>query len=376
MAKRRRLSPARTEGPGAPGADDAVEVLDRPRAPRPTALPVRPATRAPIAGVAGEAAASAALDELASEMRAARAEGRFVETLPLGAVEAEHLMRDRVAADEAEMAALMASLRAHGQRTPIEVTPTGPSAEDGREAASGDDPRYGLISGWRRLAALKRLHAETGEARFATVRALVRRPRDAVDAYVSMVEENEVRAQLSHYERARLVARASDAGVFADEDAAVQVLFAAASPARRSKIKAFVPLHRAFGEHLRHPAAIPERLGLALAKTLKADPGLADRLATRLATRAGEGAEAELAILREAAEERPAGFAAKSGGRAGAPRKARRPRTRAAEAEVEIRPGLRLSQRRSEGGCAIVLSGPGVDGALRERLADWLREGA
>ncbi len=383
MAKRRRLSPARTEAPGV--MPDMVDVLDRPEAPPPSPLPApRPIARAPIAGVVGEAAASAALDELASEMRAARAEGRFVEALPLAAVDAEHLMRDRLAADETEMAALMASLRVHGQRTPIEVTPIGPSAGGGRDADGGpglgDGPRYGLISGWRRLAALGRLHAETHEARFATVRALVRRPRDAADAYVSMVEENEVRAQLSHYERARLVARASDAGVFADEDAAVRVLFAAASPARRSKIKAFVPLHRTLGDHLRHPAAIPERLGLALAKALRDDPGLAHRLAVRLAAREGDEAEAELAILRAASEGASGkpGSAAKGGGRAGGLRAARRLRIAgAAEPDgPEIRPGVRLSHRTASDGHAIVLSGPGVDGPLRERLADWLREGA
>ena len=357
MAKRRRLSPARS------GPAGAIDLLDRPDHPDPDPAP-RPAPRAPIAGVAGEAAAAAALGELASEMSAARAEGRFVEALPLAAVAADHLVRDRLVADEAEMAALTASLRAHGQRTPIDVTPIEGAAE---EAV----PRYGLISGWRRLEALRRLHAETGEARFATVRALVRRPRDAADAYVSMVEENEVRAQLSHYERARLVARAADAGVFESEDAAVRVLFASASPARRSKIRAFVPLHRAFGDRLRHPTAIPERLGLALARALREDPGLPDRLAGRLAEPAGDDAEAELAILREAAgvgravaPEGPARAANRLGGRR---------RTRSAEAGEEIRPDLWLSHRHAEGGGTIVLSGPGADDALRERLAAWLR---
>ena len=354
MAKRRRLSPARTE------AAEAVDVLDRPATPHPA-----PPLRAPIAEVAGETAAAAALDELASEMRAARVEGRFVETLPLEAVEADHLMRDRLVADEGEMAALVASLRAHGQRTPIEVTP--------RAAAEGP-VRYGLISGWRRLTALGRLHAETGEARFATVRALVRRPRDAADAYVSMVEENEVRAQLSHYERARLVARAADAGVFESEDAAVRVLFAAASPARRSKIKSFVPLHRVLGDRLRHPAAIPERLGLAVAQGLRCDPGLADRLVERLAGRRDDGAEGELSLLAEVAGVgRDGASKASSAKPTGRGRRAQRPRRTEGE---EIRPGVSLSHARAEEGGSIVLSGPGVDEALRARLAAWLREEA
>lgn len=351
MAKRRRLTPA-----APPGAEDdarpgELATLDRPAVPfaRETASP-RP--RAPIAAAAGEAAAAAALEEVAGAMRAAREEGRLVEALPLEAVEAEHLMRDRISAQEDEMAALLASLRAHGQRTPIEVTPL-----------EGAPARYGLISGWRRLSALRRLHAETGEARFATVRALVRRPEDAADAYIAMVEENEIRAGLSHFERARLVLRAAEAGVFPDEEAALRALFGAGSPARRSKIKSFVPLVRALGGHLAHPAAIPERLGLALAQALRADPGLAGRLATRLGEAAQAGPrslEAELAALGEAAEGRGA-FARSS------PRKGR------AEPEArEVRPGLRLAHRRRRGGGEIVLSGPGADDGLRERLAAWL----
>ena len=73
-------------------------------------------------------------------MRRARAEGRLVERLPLAAVETDHLLRDRIETDEEEMGHLVASIQAHGQRTPIEVT----------ELAPG---RYGLISGWRRIKA-------------------------------------------------------------------------------------------------------------------------------------------------------------------------------------------------------------------------------
>lgn len=365
MAKRRRLTlaalhdlEARPEaGPeacsDAPAKAGDVAVLDRPAPPMPPAR-----TRAPIAAAAGEAAAAAALEEVAGAMRAAREEGRLVEALALDAVEAEHLMRDRMGVDESEMRALLTSLRAHGQRTPIEVTPL-----------DGAPGRYGLISGWRRLAALRRLHAETGETRFATVRALVRRAEDAAGAYVAMVEENEIRAGLSHFERARLVMRAAEAGVFADEEEALRALFGAGSPARRSKIKSFVPLVRALEGHLAHPAAIPERLGLALAQALRADAGLADRLAARLGevARDGEGgAEAELATLRDAAESRGA-FAPTQPS----------PRKMGAEPWAqEVRPGLRLAHRPRRGGGEIVLSGPGADEGLRERLAAWLGEEA
>ena len=104
---------------------------------------------------------------------------------------------------------------------------------------------YGLISGWRRLAALKALHAETGEARFATVQALVRRPETAADAYVNMVEENEIRLGLSHYERARVAALATERGIFESEKKALLALFATASRAKRSRIRAFLDIYHA-----------------------------------------------------------------------------------------------------------------------------------
>ena len=48
---------------------------------------------------------------------------------------------------------------------------------------------------------------------------------------------------------------------------------------------------------MRFPAAIPERLGLALAQALEADPGFAEVLSQRLTAAAPGAAEAEQALL-------------------------------------------------------------------------------
>ena len=106
-------------------------------------------------------------------------------------------------------------------------------------------------------AALKALHAETGEARFATVQALVRRPETAADAYVAMVEENEIRLGLSQYERARVAALAAARGVFPDEEAALRALFATASRPKRSRIRAFLALYHGLDARLALPGGDP-----------------------------------------------------------------------------------------------------------------------
>lgn len=314
MAKRKRLSPAQG-------------LIS-------TSAPIT--ARPPIAQVAGEAAALSALDEMRGEWDAARQAGRLVLSLPLDTVEADHLHRDRLAQDDEAMQSLMDSLRARGQQTPIEVVDLGQG-------------RYGLISGWRRLSALRRLQPETG---VGEVQALLRSPKDAPEAYVAMVEENEIRADLSHYERARIVQKALDAGVFETEKAALQGLFAASSYARRSKIKSFLGIVRALDGALRFPQAIPERLGLALVKALEDRPDLAGQIAEALEAAEPDSAEAETAILT----------------RMIAPPKAAKS-VSARQDRVEIG-AVTVTQGQGR----IELSGQGVTPDLMDRLKTWLAE--
>jgi len=274
MAKRKRLTlPGET--PPAPPAPEA-----------PALYPLGTArSMAPIAHVAGEASALAALTDLAGEMALAREAGRMILSLPLDQIEADYLVRDRMLSDEAELEVLMQSLRARGQQVPIEV-------------AALPGGRYGLISGWRRLSALRQLHAEAPEqSRFSTVLALLRQPEAASEAYLAMVEENEIRVGLSYYERARIVARATEQGVFPDTATALAQLFAAASRAKRSKIGSFLRIVASLDDRLRFAAHIPERLGLSLSRALEADPTLAPRLRDRLRKTPADTAEAELAAL-------------------------------------------------------------------------------
>ncbi len=341
MAKRKRLTlPPDVETKNAPAPETKGMFMDAPTGVIPPSAARRRA--APISDMAGAAAANAALEEVTAEMTAARAEGRLVQNLRTTRIDAGHLMRDRVVIDSEDMDALMASIRARGQQTPIEVLETKPGY-------------YGLISGWRRLSALARLYEETGEARFATVQALVRKPASAREAYVAMVEENEIRVGLSYYERAQIVARTVQAGVYTDSKKALQTLFASASRAKRSKIKSFLPIVEQLGGVLYHPAALGERMGLDLSQRLS-DSAFAARARQQLEDAGDRSPEAEQALLAQLLED---------GEKAGS-NKGKTPPS----AGEEIAPGLRMTRQASK----LTLSGEAVTDDLVTRLRSFLQD--
>jgi len=331
MAKRKRLTPAEVKAlePGTTPAPETKSIPSYPLGVQPVAT-----RRPPIAQVAGDAAAQAALDEVADELHAAKAEGRMVQSIALNRIDVDHLVRDRLVNDADEMSALKASLIARGQQTPIEVVEVGQG-------------RYGLISGWRRLAALKDLHRETGEGQFSQIQALIRQIDTTSDAYIAMVEENEIRADLSFYERARLASEAVRLGLYPNTNAAVQALFVRASAAKRSKVGSFVVVHDALGDALRFPAAIPERLGLALAGALQGERGFGTRLRDALRKTPPESAAAERTTLERAL------------------RKATPAKPPQGD---EVAAGVFLQAGRGR----VVLSGKGVTERLAGQLKTWL----
>lgn len=305
MAKRRRLE--------LPDSHDSP-VLETKSAVR---------ARMPIAEVAGEVAGRAALEEVAEAMTAAEREGRLVRRIPIASIDRQRIVRDRIRFDEEEMAALVASIAERGQQMPVEVMRVGTG--------------HALISGARRLMALERL----GETE---VLAFVRTPASAADAHVAMVEENEVRAPLSFYERANLAHVSVVSGVFPDIATAIATLFARAPAAKRSKIARFVTIRKKLGRSLGFPEAIPEKLGLRLAAAIDADP----KVATRLSDALRKTPPADAAAERRAIERALAAPAA-------------------APAKRRIAPGLTLETREGRA----VLSGKAVDAGFLEALAGW-----
>ncbi|MBV1897361.1 MAG: ParB N-terminal domain-containing protein [Rhodobacteraceae bacterium] len=323
MAKRKRLTPAKSEYLTAPGALEtkAFGLMSGP----------------PIAQVSGDVAAVAALEELSEEFQRVRDEGRLIQSLPLASIVADHLVRDRMEVEQSAFEELLQSLRARGQQTPVEVVDLGQG-------------RYGLISGWRRLTALQQLARK--DATEGSILAVVRQPAASSDAYVAMVEENEIRVGLSFFERARIVRQAVNAGVYDSDKLALQGLFPTALPAKRSKIKSFLLVVDALEGALRFPTRIPEHMGLALAKALASDPELSTRLSDDLHRKAPATASAEAALLAAALK---GGSSAKSevGG----------------SKTKDLAPGINLSGRQGR----VVLSGAEVNPGFIERLRDWVR---
>ena len=218
----------------------------------------------------------------------ARAQGQVIDLIPVDRIDGDYLVRDRLVQEEDELQALMTSIQSRGQQMPIEIV---------RLDRDDSEPRYGLISGWRRLTALRRLFRDTDDPRFAVARALVVRPETAQDAYLAMVEENEIRVDVSHYERARIALKAVEQGVFPDQRAALRGLYASTTRSKRSKIGTFVGLVDAFDDILNFPGAISEKLGLAMAREMVRDPGFAPRLRVALARNPRPTPPAEVKIL-------------------------------------------------------------------------------
>jgi ParB family chromosome partitioning protein len=323
---------------------------------------LRPRTTAPIADVAFDAANTAAMTEMADTLQAAQSEGRMIVALPLDQISGDYLVRDRLAIDPDEMNTLVASLRARGQQTPIEVVSIG----------SVSKPQFGLISGWRRLQALRCLADETENPKFMKVLALQRTPVDAADTYLAMVEENEIRVGLSYYERARVTAKALEQRVYKTEKQALNGLFGSVPRAKRSKIKTFMRIVDAFDDVLLFPSAISERSGLALARALQEDSNLAGQVRAQLMVASPQSADEEMEVLRAVVESKPEASALTNEKPTDPePRRSDDSPVSSRAAREPLARGLH-AQSHADG--RLTLSGPALTVDLRARLTVWIAQ--
>ncbi len=128
-----------------------------------------------------------------------------VHHIPLAEIDDAALTRDRGALDETALTELRLSIAASGLRMPVELWPL---------SEPRPPQRYGLLSGLRRLQAFQALHELTGDERYAAIPAFLRAPASMAEALAGMVEENEIRASLSPWERGRIALLAHRQEVF------------------------------------------------------------------------------------------------------------------------------------------------------------------
>ena len=118
--------------------------------------------------------------------------------------------RDRTLLNPDRMAELEKSILNSGLRTPIEVTKTGDT--------------YALISGFRRLTAHRRLVENWQLEKFNEIEVRLIAPRDVAQALTLMVEENDIREDLSPWEKSSFPVHLMRHGHFETLDAAIATL--------------------------------------------------------------------------------------------------------------------------------------------------------
>lgn len=359
MAKRRKIS--------APTADDLTRIEDEFR--RET-LNAPNAALAPISQVSAEAAQVQPMEDAETRSKqarqqsevaafeAAKGQGRLIENILLEDILADAMVRDRTVIDPGEMSELKASIAAHGLRLPIEVF-----------RRDGEDPAFGLISGYRRLWAVRELLGLTGNEKYKTIKALVRDPEVLGGSFAAMVEENEVRASLSHYERGRIAVVAAQQGAFASTEEAVSGLFSVASKAKRSKIRSFSLIFEELGDMLEYPERLKERDGLRLSTALR--NGAETQLRDALAKVQPGSAEAEWACMVPVIETFEITGASESKG--GRPKKKGPELGWSGSDTLHLSSGVTLQYGQDSQGYVIRLKGRGVDSVLVERAMEQLR---
>lgn len=168
----------------------------------------------------------------------------IIHHIPLTDIHPNALPRDRTREDPEADHELMQSICIDGLRQPIEVWELSTPMPDGQ--------RYGLISGFRRLAACTTLEKDT-------IPALLRTPESIPKAVTAMVAENEIRSQISPWEKVRLILQCLGEGIFDTPDAAISTLFPLSSRQKTARLRGLVPVVQCFDGLLNAPERLTTR---------------------------------------------------------------------------------------------------------------------
>jgi ParB family chromosome partitioning protein len=139
---------------------------------------------------------------------------------------------------------------------------------------------FGLLSGYRRLFAFRGLLEQTRQPRYAAIPAFVRERRDLAKAMAAMVEENEIRATISPYERGLVCVHARNEGAFGSIEEAVEGLYPTACRVKRHRLRALAFAAEEVAGFFSAPEKLSEQKMFRLARAITA--GFGDLLRTAL----------------------------------------------------------------------------------------------
>lgn len=186
----------------------------------------------------------------------------LIEEIPHNAIDENYYLRDRVSSNDSADHELRTSIKLHIQKMPIEVV---------QIAYRDAHRRYGLVSGYRRLQAIRFLQNE-GYPEFNTIKACVL-PHDHRSALIAQAIENDVRKDISPFERAFFVHRAAGTEAFSNVVDVIAHMYQHASASKISKIMSSVKLVDFIGDLVVHKNCIQEATGLRLVRYLEAGAG-------------------------------------------------------------------------------------------------------
>ncbi len=277
-----------------------------------------------------------------------------LETIAIGAIDAQALIRDRTSLEPEALEELETSILRHGLRMPVEVY-----AIEGPAGGTA----WGLISGLRRVTVFRRLHERTGLAEFASIPAFIRAPVNIAGAMIAMVEENEIRAGISSYERGRIAMVVRDNGFFPTIEEAVEKLYPGASSQKRARLRALARLAEEVDGFLTAPEDLSQTQALRLADACRM--GFGELIRATLAESGMTEPGGQWQILQPVLAEAELGARAELV-RPGRPRRVLRPRH-----------GLTVRREMARDGWVLRFTGREATGALIEQVMDeierWLR---
>ena len=276
----------------------------------------------------------------------------IVHLFPLDLIDCGAITRDRTNLDPEAMRELERSIEASGLRQPIELFERNHPYE-GRT--------HGLISGHRRLVAFRNLHKLRGGDRWATIPAFIRGSTDMATAFAAMVEENEIRAGISPYERGLIAVRARDDGAFGSIEDAIEGLYPTASRYKRLRLRTVAHFAETVGSFFKTPAKLSERQIERVMRSV--DHGLGDRLQTALEGSGITDHEDQWNLIQLILEETEASARnrgpSSSRGRSHGPRRNPRPVY-----------GVNIQRQRTRDGWALRFTGSDATSALMDLVMD------